>query len=258
MANGDISIHLTGTVGPETAITLPAFRPPARGDSPWITATIDEAASLTGPWTTIDTITLPNPDPDPWLPALRVLTTEHATLSSGWYRVTLTDDDNDTVVMDPVAWPVEGWTPSVDEVGTRMFARTLTSDGARVGTFNTTTTPTATEVSALIADAEAFVAATIDPSSLPTAQLPLARYAVIARTAMSIERGYYPEETQSADSAYQSWLAEYTDALNALQGALNENQTGQPRIASVRMRSLASGLAWGGGRLDPFDTDLLP
>jgi len=84
-------------------ITFENYRPGPRQDGePWTQVTIEESATPDGTWTLIDTITLSPVDTDPASPQLRSFTTENATLTDGWYRVTFLDADGDTQVTDPV------------------------------------------------------------------------------------------------------------------------------------------------------------
>ena len=73
-------------------VTFEGYKPPARYDDvPWTEAKIEEAASDSGPWTLIDTITLSPTDSDPSTPASRNFTTENGTGSGLWYRITFID-----------------------------------------------------------------------------------------------------------------------------------------------------------------------
>jgi hypothetical protein len=85
------------------------YRPGERDDGlPWTTAKIYEAPDVSGApgsWTLIDTITLSPVDTDPTEPAVRNLTTTHATLTVGWYRVIFTDAAGDQELTTPVAYP---------------------------------------------------------------------------------------------------------------------------------------------------------
>jgi hypothetical protein len=100
------------------------YRPPRRYDGvPFITAAIREAADVAGPYSTVDTITLDPVDTDPSAPAIRNLTTNDATLASGWYVVQWTDGDGATYDSDPIFYPTaaEGWGfASVADVATRL------------------------------------------------------------------------------------------------------------------------------------------
>lgn len=73
-------------------VSLVGFMPPQRYDfTPWTIVKFEEAPAPGGPWTLIDTQTLPDPDSDPSEPIARNLTTTSATLLVGWYRLTFMD-----------------------------------------------------------------------------------------------------------------------------------------------------------------------
>lgn len=88
-------------------------QPGARFDTiPFDRARIEEAAAEAGPYTAIETITLSPLDSDPANPAVRDLTTDQATLESGWYRIVFLDANDgaevssavyssDVVLLDP-------------------------------------------------------------------------------------------------------------------------------------------------------------
>lgn len=78
-------------------ITFEDYTPPARFDSlPWTQVRIEEAATATGTWATIDTINLSPLDTDPSDPAVRSFTTENASDTPDlWYRVVFLDAASD-------------------------------------------------------------------------------------------------------------------------------------------------------------------
>jgi hypothetical protein len=94
----------------DIVVSFTDYEPPARFDSiPWTQARIDQADASTGPWTTIDTITFADPDPDPATPAERSFTTPYGTAPDLWYQVTFVDDDgNVSTATDPVQNSVAG------------------------------------------------------------------------------------------------------------------------------------------------------
>jgi hypothetical protein len=86
-------------------VTLEDFTPIARFDSfPWTHARIQEAPTILGPWTTLETKTLSPVDSNPATPATRDFTTSLATLGDGvgWYRVVWVDAANATSTSDAV------------------------------------------------------------------------------------------------------------------------------------------------------------
>lgn len=74
-------------------ITFVDYRPPARYDGiAWEVARVQEAASASGPWTSIDDIPLSPVDSDPTDPQARSLTTSEASDTAGlWYRLIFVD-----------------------------------------------------------------------------------------------------------------------------------------------------------------------
>lgn len=73
-------------------VSFDDWTPPARFDSiPWEQVRIEEAATASGTWTTIDTVTLTPPDADPANPAVRDFTTPNGTDVDLWYRVIFLD-----------------------------------------------------------------------------------------------------------------------------------------------------------------------
>lgn len=105
-------------------VTLYGFLPPARFDVPpvpWTAVEVYQGDTPLGPWTLIDTITLPNPDPDPTVPAVRNITTTQATTPGAWYQVVFLDDDGgQSEPSDPVRNTADGEAlpPSPDDLRT--------------------------------------------------------------------------------------------------------------------------------------------
>ena len=150
--------------------------------------------------------------------------------------------------------PVSDFTPTVDEIGKRLYARTLTDDGGRVGTFNSETRPDAQTVSDLIADAAAVVSSAVG-QDLDNDYWSMARAAVIAYVCMSIEVGYYPESTEATDSAYRAFKERFAQQIGFIETALNQRRPNERRIVSISQGTL-TGVR--GGRLDPFANWLFP
>lgn len=75
-------------------VTFIDYKPPARFDDvPWTQAVIEEAATIEGSYTAIETVTFAVPDADPTDPSLRSFTTDQGTAENLWYRVYFLDDD---------------------------------------------------------------------------------------------------------------------------------------------------------------------
>lgn len=75
---------------------------PRYDGTPWTQIQISESVNETGPWNIIDTINIVPTDSDPSNPAPRSFTTEHATLSEGWYLVKFLDALGNSQITDPV------------------------------------------------------------------------------------------------------------------------------------------------------------
>lgn len=184
-------------------ITFRDFTPTPRTDNlPWTRVHIDEAPEKEGPWTQLEDLALVV-DPDPRHPAARDFTTEKATLSAGWYRLTFVDATGDTQPADPLYHAARGpFLPSVADVGTHVRTRTRTiSSGVELGTFTTDTRPTDDQVRRLIADADSKVAARFG-SNLPEPLRAKVRVVNSLRAAMYVELGFFGDQIQAGRSPY--------------------------------------------------------
>jgi hypothetical protein len=151
--------------------------------------------------------------------------------------------------------PSSDYRPSIEDIGARMFARTLDSNGnRRSGTFTATTTPTASAVDVLIDDALTTVEAAVG-QDIDGAFLNSAKTCVIYNTAMLIELSYFPESTDAGDSAYKAYEQRYEDTLKHLKEAINQVRPGDKRVVSLEMHSP---VRMPGNRLDPYGNFLFP
>lgn len=133
--------------------------------------------------------------------------------------------------------PATDYTPTVDEFAVRVYARTVNTSGVPVGTFDDTTIPTGAQAQILIGDAAAMVSSQIG-ADLPEVVWPIAKYAVIARAAMGLERSFYKEEASTeAGPIYQAWEAEYQAAMLAVKTVLDVDQPNRPRFGSIALVS---------------------
>lgn len=100
-----------------SVITLIGAKPSPRADQPWTQARIEQAPTVDGSWTAIDTLALDPLDSDPLHPQARTLTSENATSDGAYYRVVFLDADGDEdQATDPVARaepPAALWPPSL-------------------------------------------------------------------------------------------------------------------------------------------------
>jgi len=75
-------------------VTFDSYTPVARFDNvPWVSILIEEADTVDGTYTLIDTIAISPPDVDPAEPSARSFTTPNGTAADLWYRVTFRDGD---------------------------------------------------------------------------------------------------------------------------------------------------------------------
>lgn len=76
-------------------VSFTDYLPAARFDGvPWTEARIEEATTIGGPWTVIDTVPLNIIDADPSQPSLQSFTTTLGTAADLWYRVTFLDNQS--------------------------------------------------------------------------------------------------------------------------------------------------------------------
>jgi hypothetical protein len=228
-----------------TVLTLERYTPLEREDGfPWTAARIQEAAAPTGTWAQIDQITLTPLDSDPANPATRDLTTTHATLTEGWYRVIWVDGSGATSSPTP---PVQnlsdlagGTRPSVAEVAALLRARTKIAGGKEVGTFNTQTRPTGSEVEVLIDQAVDEIEGKVQPvdTTVPAwtqqgdtynaSGSPYERRirrAITLYAAILIELSYFPEQVRNDQSPVAVYQQLYDERIRAL---ITEGEVGRP------------------------------
>ena len=177
-----------------------------------------EGPTAAGPWTSIEIFAL-TPDADPREPQLRNLTTENALLADGWYYVLFSDADGDIQLpTEPIHSPVpsdHNYRPSVQDIGTLLRTRTLSTNGDHLGTFTSQTRPTAPQVVDLIDLAIGDVATAVGVT-IPAAFSGQARYLTSLKTAMHIELSYFPEQVAGGKSVYAQFKELYDEGILAL------------------------------------------
>lgn len=150
--------------------------------------------------------------------------------------------------------PTSEYAPTITEIGARLSARTLTPSGKRVGDFTDETSPSGAQVSELIEDAVTIVSSAVG-TDLDNEYWKMAKAACISYTCMSIEIGYYPESTNSQDSAYSSFKERFNQQITFLETAINQKRPNERRIVSLQQSTL---VGTRGGRLDPWSNELFP
>jgi hypothetical protein len=185
-------------------VSLVNFTPTARFDGiPWAKAYIQEAPQKSGPWVTLSTIVLAPVDADPRNPAPRNFTVP-GTIDNGWYRVVFaTATDSEQTGSYPTQNGIN-YSPSVEQVGTILRARTKDSAGNELGTFTDDTKPTYNQVAEMIGQSISTLRLKIGEKISPSLTDEAARLAAI-RAAMLIELSFFPDQVQTGHSPYNSF-----------------------------------------------------
>lgn len=228
-------------------VSIEDVTPPARADAePWSEATISEGKDIDGPWVEIETIPISPLDSDPEHPLERSFSTSNATLTEGWYLLTFKDAGGNEYAMNALPVFPKVFAPTIADVAVLVRARTVEkgSSGEPVGTFTRNTRPTAVEVQGLIAKAVAAVSAiavvTIDS---PHAAILQARNLTALYAAMLLELSYFPEQTDTGQSAYDNLAALYEKGIVSLERAMPDTSSTRKGMYSIQTRpDVGSGL----------------
>ncbi len=117
--------------------------------------------------------------------------------------------------------PATAGRPTVDQVAVLLRARTKDEFGVEVGTFDSSTRPTAEQAEEQIDAACRLIAARIPPLDKLSAEVQDTVAEVVAyRAALRIEKSYFPEQVQTGRSAYEQLHQEYLEEVQALMDAL--------------------------------------
>lgn len=217
-----------------TVVSFTAYTPPPRYDAQsWTQARVEEAAVATGPWTSIDTKSLVA-DVDPANPDQRSFTTELATLTDGWYRVTWLDAQGDASAPTEPVHNIAGGgaVPTVDETAALLQERTW-ANGVQQGTFSADTTPTADQAQRLIDLAVDDVLIAFG-GTIPAGYERRARMLATLRAATLIENSFFRRDVESGTSPYTQYQAMYLADLERL-GDDPAVNLGAGGFASVRL-----------------------
>jgi len=211
-------------------VTFTDYQPIPRYDGfPWTHAIIEESPDADGPWTQIDDVVFPDPDPEPENPKARSFTTNNGTLAEGWYRVTFYDAAGDYA--SPTA-PVHvsknrAYAPNVAQVARKILSRTRDQYGNTLGTFNTNTTPTEQQVSAIILDVLPNVADEVG-DEIPPEYFDDAAEVVALRAAMQVELDFFPDQVATDRSPYPQLADLYEKELERLRQSISVAVDGEP------------------------------
>lgn len=213
-----------------TVVTFVDYVPPPRADTlPWTAVRVEEAPTSDGPWTPLETRALSGIDTDPLHPQARALTTELATLATGWYRLVFVDASGDEATATPAVQnlptgdaSLDQVTPTLADIGALLHART-NSGGTELGTFTADTTPTGDQVAALITMAIGDLGARVGVG-IPTLYAAQARRLVALQTSSLVEASYFPGELDTDRSAYRQFQAMYLSGVESLILAITRPQ----------------------------------
>ena len=111
--------------------------------------------------------------------------------------------------------PVSDYTPTVQIVADQIVSRTKDKYGNEIGTFNSNTRPTDTQVTRLIDEHIGDVANVIG-SEIPQELWEDAQAVVAERVAMAIELTYFPEQVNTDRSPYKMLKEQYEEDLARL------------------------------------------
>ena len=224
-------------------VSIEDVTPPARADgNPWTQAAIEESKEMGGPWTVLTTIPISPIDTDPEHPQVRAFSTDLATLTEGFYRLTVSGAVGDSYAMNPLPLFPKVFAPTVADVAVLVRSRTVDSAGNVLGTFTEDTRPTAIEVHGLIALAVGVVStiATVTFDSPPAAILQ-ARNLAALYAAVTLESSYFQEQINSDQSAYEALLDRFREGIPRLENLMPDSNTTKKGMYSIPTRSDIAG-----------------
>lgn len=108
--------------------------------------------------------------------------------------------------------PISDYTPTLAQVGALLRTRTKDSSGNEIGTFNSDTRPTDTDVNELIAQAVDTFALRAG-TDIPDILFQEAQRLVAMRAAMLVEVSYFPEMVAMGHSPYAQYEALWTEGF---------------------------------------------
>lgn len=137
----------------------------------------------------------------------------------------------------------EDWTPTVEEVGRKLRARTIDKNGTERGTFTSETgstdrltRPSAEEVASIIEEETGALQGFVGWDMPPTLWS-LAKSAALSRIAARVELDYFPEQIQSGRSPYEQYVAdrdrEEGRLISAVRNMSGAGESGGVAIGSI-------------------------
>ncbi len=123
---------------------------------------------------------------------------------------------------------MEDWTPSPDDVGSILRARTTDDAGKEQGRFTSETRPTAKDIEPLIDTVVSRILGKVG-KPIPPEQHRFARRVAAAGVACKVELSYWPEQVAEGRSPYAELKVEFdegvADLIVAAQNADNDDTT---------------------------------
>jgi hypothetical protein len=227
-------------------VTLEGFTPSPRYPplaTPWTEALIQESATETGTFATVDTVTLSPVDTDPTHPQERNFTTTAATLPAGWYRVVFRDAAANQETAGPVFSGPEqtaSWRPSLRDVADYLQVRIVDAGGNFLEVWTADTTPTAAQIQTKIDRAVRDVRRDLGPELETTTDTDLigeARDLAAMRAAMFVELSFYPQRLDSEESVYAGLKVLYDEGIARLRSSLRTDPGDDQGFGSVAVMS---------------------
>jgi hypothetical protein len=224
--------------------TLLDARPPRRIDGvPWTQVRPEHSVNEDGPWTADPTLSLSPVDTDPNDPQKRDVTFA-SEVAEAFFRLTFLDaDENQSPPTDPAYDDGSGvdWRPTTADVAAILRARTQDM-GTESGVFSETTRPTKGQVQLLVGRAVTEIGARLGTDELPSDDLEsYARELAAIRAAMGVELSYFPEQTNSEQSAYDNLQKLFESGMASLIQALPDTSATKQGLYSLRVRSDVAG-----------------
>jgi hypothetical protein len=224
--------------------TLLDARPPRRIDGiPWIQVRPEHSENEDGPWTADPILSLSPVDTDPNAPQKRNVTFA-SDVAEAFFRLVFLDvNENESPPTDPAYDDGSGvdWRPTTADVATILRARTQDMS-TESGVFSDTTRPTKGQVQLLIGRAVTEIGARLGTDELPSDDLrAYARELAAIRASMGVELSYFPEQTNSEQSAYDNLQKLFESGMASLIDSLPDTSATKKGLYSLRQRSDVAG-----------------
>jgi hypothetical protein len=125
------------------------------------------------------------------------------------------------------------WTPVVSDVALHLLARTRQNNGVLAKTFNSETTPSDTDVQAIIAQQVRLIRPRLGDVSDELADQATALAAL--KCALVVERSYFIEQISTEMSPYRDLMGEYMAGLKDWDLSARGEEPNGTKLASLRV-----------------------